>query len=165
MWIYILKKKLKVFESLLACKSLVKNQTNRKMKVLRTDNGGELCGKEFDLLCKHHHIDRQKITPYMPQQNRVTNRTLMEKTRSMIGDAGLSHDYCAEAINIASYVVNKLAMSALVYKTSYEVWDGKRHLLAHIIVFGCDAFVHIPKERRQKLDNKSEKLSSLGTRT
>ena len=47
-WIYFLKKKLDAFERFLEFKSLVENQTNRKIKVLRTDNGGELCGKEFD---------------------------------------------------------------------------------------------------------------------
>ena len=47
-WIYFLKKKTKVFKRFLEFKSLVENQTDRKIKVLRTDNGGELCGKEFD---------------------------------------------------------------------------------------------------------------------
>ena len=53
-------------------------------------------------------------------------------------------------------------MLALVDKTPYETWDGKRPSLAHLIAFGCDAFVHIPKERRKKLDNKSEKCIFIG---
>ena len=47
-WIYFLKKKSEVFKRFLEFKSLVENQTDRKIKVLRTDNGVELCGKEFD---------------------------------------------------------------------------------------------------------------------
>ena len=47
-WIYFLKKKSKVFERFLDFKALVENQTIRKIKVLRTDNGGELCGNDFD---------------------------------------------------------------------------------------------------------------------
>ena len=48
-------------------------------------------------------------------------------------------------------------MLTLVDKTPYDSWDGKRLYLAHLIVFVCDAFVHIPKERRQKLDNRLDK--------
>ena len=45
----------------------------------------------------------------------------------------------------------------LVDKTAYEVWAGKITSLTHLRVFGCDSFVHIPKERRQKVDSKSGK--------
>ena len=48
-------------------------------------------------------------------------------------------------------------MSTLVNKNPYEAWASKRSSLAHLRVFGCDAFMHIPKEIRQKFDSKSEK--------
>ena len=51
-WIYFLKKKSKVFERFLEFKAIVENQADRKIKVLRTDNGGEFYGKEFDQFCK-----------------------------------------------------------------------------------------------------------------
>jgi hypothetical protein len=44
-WIYFLRKKSEVFEKFKEFKSLVENQTDKKIKVLRTDNGGEFCGK------------------------------------------------------------------------------------------------------------------------
>jgi transposase InsO family protein len=50
--------------------------------VLRTKNGGEFCGKEFDQLCKKCRIAHQNTTPYTPQQNGVAermNKTLMEQ--------------------------------------------------------------------------------------
>ena len=96
----------------------------------------------------------------MPQQNGVVERitiTVMEKARSMLSDAYLSQDYWVEAVNTTCYVVNRSSMTALVDKTPYEAWDGKRPSLTHLIVFGCDSFVHIPKERRQKLKSKPKK--------
>ena len=48
--------------------------------MLRTNNGGELCGKEFDQLCKQYGIARKNTTPYTPQHNGVferMNRTLL----------------------------------------------------------------------------------------
>jgi hypothetical protein len=43
-WIYFLKKKYEVFDMFKEFKALVENQTNKIIKVLRIDNGGEFCG-------------------------------------------------------------------------------------------------------------------------
>jgi len=51
-WIYFLRKKSEVFEKFKGFKSLVENQTYKKIKVLRTDNGGEFCEKDFEQFCK-----------------------------------------------------------------------------------------------------------------
>ena len=65
-WIYFLKKKSKVFDKFKEFKALVENQTENKIKVLRTDNGGEFCNKEFEEVYKKCCIARQKTTPYTP---------------------------------------------------------------------------------------------------
>ena len=39
-------------------KALVENKTEKKIKVLRTDNGGEFCSKEFEEFCKKYGIAR-----------------------------------------------------------------------------------------------------------
>jgi len=44
-WIYFLKKKSEAFGRFKEFKVLVENQTEKKIKVLRTDNGGEFCNK------------------------------------------------------------------------------------------------------------------------
>jgi hypothetical protein len=36
----------------------VDNQIENKIKVLRTNNGGEFCGNEFDEFCKKCGIER-----------------------------------------------------------------------------------------------------------
>ena len=46
--------------------------------------------------------------------------------------------------------------------TPHEVWTGKKPSLSYIRVFGCDAYVHFPKEKRTKLDNKSERCIFFG---
>jgi hypothetical protein len=47
-------------------------------------------------------------------------------------------------------------------KNPDEVWTGKRPSLEHLRVFGCDAYVHVPKENRSKMDNKVEKCIFIG---
>jgi len=44
-WIYFLRKKSKVFDRFKKFKDLVENEIEKKIKVLRTDNGGEFYRK------------------------------------------------------------------------------------------------------------------------
>ena len=57
-WIYFLRKKYEVFDKFKEFKALVENQTKKRIKVLRTDNGGELCENEFEKFCKKCGIAR-----------------------------------------------------------------------------------------------------------
>ena len=43
-----------------------------------------------------------------------------------------------------------------------RVWRGKDISYNHLRVFGCKAFVHIPKDERSKLDNKAKACIFLG---
>ena len=59
-WIYFLRKKSEVFERFKEFKALVENQTKKKIKVSRTDNGGEFFKKEFEEFYKNFGISWQK---------------------------------------------------------------------------------------------------------
>ena len=48
-------------------KALVENETGKRLKCLRSDNG--YCSKEFDSYCSHNGIRREKIVPRTPQEN------------------------------------------------------------------------------------------------
>ena len=73
------------------------------------------------------------------------NITLMEKARSMLSGTGLGQEFSAEAVETACYLVNRSPSSVLEDKTPHEVWTGKKPSLSHLRVFGCDAYVHVPK--------------------
>jgi len=75
----------------------------------------------------------------------------------MLSGAGLGQESWVEAVDTVSYLVNRSPSSALEDKTPQEVWTGNKPSLSHLRVFGCDAYVHVPKEKRTKLDSKSEK--------
>ena len=65
---------------------MVENETGKKLKCLRSDNGGEYCSHEFEDYCSTNGIHRQKIVPRTPQENGVVecrNRTIMDHARSM----------------------------------------------------------------------------------
>lgn len=107
----------------------------------------------------------QTTTPYTYKKNGVAERMnimLMEKARSMLSGAGLRHEFWVEVVDTACYLVNRSSTSALIDKTPHEVWYGNKPSLAHLRVFGCDSFVHVPEEKRSKLDNKAEKCIFIG---
>jgi hypothetical protein len=65
-------------------------------------------------------------------------------------------------VGIACYLVNRSPSSTLVGKTLHEIWTSKKSSLEHLRVFGCDAYVHVPKENRSKMDNQAEKCIFIG---
>jgi len=75
------------------------------------------------------------------------NKMLMERERSMLSGVKLGQEFWVEAVDIACYLVNRSPSSALEDKTPQEVWTGKKPPPSHLRVFGCDAYVHVPKEK------------------
>ena len=80
----------------------------------------------------------------------------------MLSSAGIGQEFWTEAVEIACYLVNRSPTSTLIDKTPQEVWTGKKPSIKHLKVFGCDDYVHVPKEKRSKLDNKAEKCIFIG---
>lgn len=59
--------------------------------------------------------------------------------------------------------MNRSPTAALETKQNpYELWESKKPDVSNICVFGCDVFVHVPKELRQKLDAKAWKGTFVG---
>jgi hypothetical protein len=164
-WIYFLKSKDEVFGKFKEFKTLIENLSERKSKILRSDNGGEYTSKEFVNFCKDVGIKRELTTPYNPQQNGVAkrkNRTIIEVVKTMIHDQDLPMNLWAEAARTTVYVQNRLFHSALGFKTPEEMFSRKRPKVSHLKIFGYPVFVHIPKEKRTKLDPSGKKGIFVG---
>ena len=145
--------------------ALVETQTGCKLKCLRTDNGGEFMSYAFTTLCDEKGIWRELSAPYTPPQNGVAecmNRTIQEKVRSLLSMAGLSDAFWAKAVMTAVHLINCAPSVSLGFKVPEEVWTGSPPLYGHLRVFGCEAYVHVPKEKCSKLDPKSKKCIFLG---
>src|SRR5205085_10361622 len=90
------------------------------------------------------------------------NRTIMEKARSMLLEASLPESFWAEAVNTAVYLHNRSPTRFLEGKMPYKASNGIKPDLSHLKVFGCDAFLHIPDEKRNKLQSKTKKCLHMG---
>ncbi|KAK3888840.1 hypothetical protein Pcinc_007106 [Petrolisthes cinctipes] len=164
-WVYILKGKHEVFAKFKEWKKCVENQMGRKMKILRTDNGGEYKSNDFDQYLIDEGIRHEYTIPKTPEQNGVSermNRTLVEQIRAMLIDSGLPHRFWAEALSTACYLKNRSPARALKGKTPCQALMGKKPTVHHLRVFGCVCYAHVPKDERRQLDPKSVKCIFLG---
>ena len=63
---------------------------------------------------------------------------------------------------IAVYVQNRTPHRVLENKTPEEVFLGKKPEVSHLRIFGCPMYIHIPKEKRTKLDPSGKKGIFVG---
>ena len=107
--------------------SEVENQLDRKIKVIRSDRGGEY-EAPFGDFCSKNGIIHQTTAPYSPQQNGVAerkNRTLKEMMNALLLSSGLPQNSWGEAILSANYILNRIPHKK-TNKSPYELWKGRR---------------------------------------
>jgi hypothetical protein len=100
-------------------------------------------------------IKRELTTPYNPQQNDVAERkniAILEAVKTMIHDQDLPMCLWAEETMTTVYMKNRLSHSALGFKTLEYMFTEKKPEVSHLKIFGCLVFIHIPKEKRKKLE-------------
>jgi hypothetical protein len=90
------------------------------------------------------------------------NRTIMEHPRSMRLHAGFPLQFWADVVDTVVYLINKGPSSSLDGRIPEEEWTGKKVKYSFLKTFGCEAFVHIDKENRTKLETKSKKCTFIG---
>ncbi|GJY17673.1 zinc finger, CCHC-type containing protein [Tanacetum coccineum] len=140
-------------------------ETRMKLRMLRTDRGGEFTSNEFTKYCKENGIARQLTAPYSPQQNGVVerrNRTVLSTTRSMMKAMKLPLTFWAEAVKHAIYILNRVPTRALVDKTPYEALYNRKPNLENLRIFGCTAYAKITIPHLKKLDDRSIPMIYLG---
>ncbi|KAH9648352.1 hypothetical protein KPL70_025549 [Citrus sinensis] len=145
-WVYVLKHKDQVFNKFKEWKTLVENQTGKKVKKLRIDNGLEFCNQQFSSYCANEGIARHKTVRLTPQHNGLAeriNRTLMDKVRCMLVQAKLPKGLWAKTLLTTNYLVSLSPSAALDFKTPFEIWHGKPASYVNLKVFGCPTYAHV----------------------
>ncbi|GKE14534.1 putative RNA-directed DNA polymerase, partial [Tanacetum coccineum] len=147
--VYFLKNKSKVFNTFKKWKAAVENETNLRVKCLKSDNGGEYSSQEFIKYCAKNAIRMLKTVLKIPQQNSVAermNQTLNERAKSMRLHAGLPKMFWEDLVTMAAYLINcgpsvkDVASDKLDSKSvkcifigygsdemGYHFWDSKSH--------------------------------------
>ncbi|GAU33702.1 hypothetical protein TSUD_148530 [Trifolium subterraneum] len=164
-WLYHIKAKSEAFEVFKRFKPLVEKQSDKSIKVLRIDGGGEYTSKEFENYCKDQGIIHEVTSPYTPQHNGLAerrNRSILDTARSMVKQKGLPHRFWGEAVSTAVYILNRSPTNRLIDKVPEEVWSKCKSSVTHFKVFGSLSYKHVPDARKKKLDDKSEPMILVG---
>ncbi|CAM6116227.1 unnamed protein product [Calypogeia fissa] len=157
-WVYFLKKKGEVFETFKHFKLHVEVKFPFKISSLRSDRGGEYTSERFNRFCHSQGIHRQLTVARTPHQNGVAerkNRTLLELVRSLSIAANIPAHLWEEMVRAGNYINNRCSTRALHQSTPFEALFRYKPDVRNFKVIGSTAFVHIPKERRDKLGSKS----------
>ncbi|RVW48679.1 Retrovirus-related Pol polyprotein from transposon RE1 [Vitis vinifera] len=89
---------------------MIETQYNAKVRVLRSDNGGEYQSSDLQKYLEGHGIIHQTTCSNTPQQNGVAerkNRHLLEVVRASLIAAKTPISYWGEAITSAAYLINR----------------------------------------------------------
>ncbi|CAI5482003.1 unnamed protein product [Closterium sp. Yama58-4] len=121
-------------------------ESGHKVKVIRTDNGGEFIGAVFEAVLKKKGIQHQLTVPYNPQQNGVAerfNRTLQEGARTLLGRAGLPDPFWVTALRQVVVVKNRvLATVGDKQWIPYTKWYGSAPAVNRLRAYGCMVVFH-----------------------
>ncbi|CAI7874177.1 unnamed protein product [Closterium sp. NIES-53] len=141
-WVYPLKTKAKVVATVLKeWMPRAQRESGHKVKVIRTDNGGEFIGADFEAVLKKKGIQHQLTVTYNPQQNGVAerfNRTLQEGARTLLGRARLPNPFWVTALRQVTLVKNRvLATVGDKQWVLYTKWYGSAPAVNMLRAYGC----------------------------
>ena len=110
-------------------------------------------------------IETQMSMPDTPPQNGRVERfqqTIVNGAEAMRHHAGLSNGFWIYAVKAKLHTYNVTLIKGADYKTPTELLSGNKPNISHLRVFGCQAWVHILKKRRSKLEPKSREMIFIG---
>ena len=122
----------------------IETQTGNRIKVVRSDRGGEFHAQQLINHQNQKGTIREFTVHDSPPQNGVAERgmrTRAERARALLIASGLPRFLWEEAMKHATWLQNRLPAAALDGKTPYEAIHGKKPHLAGIQEFGAAAYV------------------------
>ncbi|GJV42569.1 retrotransposon protein, putative, ty1-copia subclass [Tanacetum coccineum] len=134
-YVYLIKhKSANTIEMFKRYQNEVENQLGKKIKVLRSDRGGEYLSIKFFDHLKNCGIVSQQLSPISTHHKTEwccdlkRNRTLLDMVRSMMCQATLLISFWGYALETAAHILN-LVLTKKVSKTPFEMWKEIRFSL------------------------------------
>lgn len=135
-------------------KSYVESETGKRIKSVKTDNGGEFINGDLTSQIKHAGIELQRTPPYSPQLNGVAercNRTIIEMIRSMLYYWNCPLQLWGGALRTSQYLLNRRPRKFLSSQAPIYIWSGIIPTISNLKMFGCTAYSHRSSNVRKKL--------------
>lgn len=146
----------------------IERHLNSKVKIHRSDRGGEFLGEEYAKGLQRRGIKCETTVRETPQQNGVAeriNRTIEDRARATMIASNLPAKLWDEVWNAMVYLYNRTPHSFLGGGIPYLSSKGTTDKinLDHLRIIGSTAYAHVPKDQRgAKLAPTAEKLVLVG---
>ena len=148
-----------------------------KVELLNSDGGGEYTASEnarviseFEKISLEHGVTQNFTSAHTPEMNGVSerlNRTIVEHTRALLIEAGLSREFWSLAAKHVVYLRNrlwhtKLTSSVVVGASPFQKVYGKAPKLANLRVWGSDSWKFDHMYRSSSFARKAKKMIFVG---
>ena len=141
-------------ESIEKLRDFVDVQLKRFQVTIKHDHATELIGKQVVQILKREGGKYSWNPAETPELNATTERkfrTLGERTLCMILRSGLHVDFWWDAYEASNYITNRLpTKTSCGYQTPYDGVFGEMTDLSLLRVWGCKAYLKIPKTYLRK---------------
>lgn len=131
-------------------------QKGGRVRVLRTDCGGEYLSDEANASLVAGCAQHQLTTAHSSHQNGVAerlNRTIMDLFRAPLAGKRVCKRLWAEAPATAVFVRTRVALKALTSDTTfYQLRIGRKPDTSHLRMFGCKSWYTLERSLPQRLD-------------
>jgi hypothetical protein len=174
-WVATFRHKSEAFKHIRKITAQVEAVTGRKIQMINMDKGGEFCSDEMKEYFESNGTRLTYALTDTPEYNGIAermNRTLQENARALLEQVNAPQHYWSYALEQAALIHNVLPIPHLKSITPYVEMYGQDDraraeeevvkILQRIKTFGCDAYVHIPKEERGKLERLKHQGIHLG---
>ena len=105
---------------------MIEKLTGLRIKFFQSDQGGEFMLEAFMEFLEEHGITQEMSAPRTPQQNGVAeqmNQTLLGGACAMVQHASMTKGFWAEAIRVATHILNHTPRKSLAWRTPYKCQD------------------------------------------
>ncbi|GKA24642.1 retrovirus-related pol polyprotein from transposon TNT 1-94 [Tanacetum coccineum] len=143
----------------------IANHFKAKPKFLRSDNGTEIVNNDCLAYLRKQGIVHQRSMVYTPQQNAIVERKhrhLLDTARALKFHSGLPNKFWGDCVLTATYLINKMPMKILDWKTPFEMLHGMPPSYDHLRVIGCLCFATVTKPHKDKFAPRSIKSVLIG---
>jgi hypothetical protein len=163
--VYLLKHKSDAFTAFKDYKAYAENITGQCMGEFQMDKGGKYISKAFLAFLREHGIVAQMTIRNRHQQNGVVecaNCALEKHTTSMLEQAGLPDSFSGEVVGAYVHVCNMIPTSANLKTTPFELWHKKKPEVSNLHIWGCNAYVHVQKDKQTGIHSHIQQCIFLG---
>ena len=137
-----------------------------KISFIRSDNAREFTSPIIQEYAREMKIVWEFTAPYSSHQNGVAerhHRTIFEKVRAVLYDAGMEEQFWGEAVNYVVYTRDRIPSRTSGKKTTpHEAWYGVKPSIEHLRPFGCICWAYNHEAYEKKLTHRGIKCRLLG---